>query len=714
MKIIYTLIILILSITCGRAATYPTASDSAVTVVPDGALTGTVSANFASKNNLLLINSASLLTVSSPIHWTGVNTFDNATGTFSGVFSGNGTGLQAVPWSALGGRPSYYPADLSATSNSLPLSQVSGTGGVSITTQSETISGLKSFTTPIQAKSDTTTYVLSTFNNNNPTYPVLYSSVDASAFVPIRSTPGFTDTNVRDPQIIKIGEWYYLSYTTSYPASTNYLGLKKSKDMVNWTAIATPNWSSLWAGSENQIWNGGWFVDNGTVYLLFSTAITSQRPYAAVLNPANDTLGTPTAVTGDADFVSQKCTLVSVWKVGSVYHALVQNNNSRGTGLWVEHATSSSLLSGWSIINQSNWAGWGNAEGGAMIVMPSGNYRAYFCQNVAGAYYIFYSDSSSADLTSATWTAPTQVPSQSNPQDWVGVLPYSDLQTELAINAAHRPEVADVNSLNTFTQTNTFSGPTVLNGTVSTSGNITGIYGSKLGVDVLGSSYPGLQLLWSDSTKYTVAHSNILGSSDLAFQLNTSANNWGYIEEYGGLGLALGTQGSTASVLIRPNRTTTVTYTSTGSQIFNIAGQGLVAGTTSTLPAVGIVGNTTLSSLAASSSAVLTSGTTTYAAAVTLPAGHYRLWSTADFKLATASASLLQSGIGTSSNSIPAAPAHQITPISLTNITATYSQSIPGVIVAPTTTTSYYLTTQYTGSGGTVTASGTLQYIEQP
>jgi hypothetical protein len=286
-------------------------------------------------------------------------------------------------------------------------------------------------------------YIISLLDDADQTGPKTYTSLDGINAAPLTAGAGadiYTDTRFRDPRLMKVGSTYFLSYTNATLASnaTNSIGLATSTDLVHWTKISTPNWSSLFTGSQNSIWEGGWFYDpnSGNYYLYFSTAYLSggpTTPYVVTFNPTSLTFGTPQAVSLSS--ARTNATVVAVWLSGGTYYGLLQSTGSANNEQNVELLTGTSATGTWTIAGANNFAGWGNnIEAGSEITTPAGVTYVYFCD--AGGGNVYYSYASGSLTTGASWSAPAALASLSNgSMDWVDVVQFTDSQTDQAIHA---------------------------------------------------------------------------------------------------------------------------------------------------------------------------------------------------------------------------------------------------------------------------------------
>lgn len=314
---------------------------------------------------------------------------------------------------------------------------------------------LANYTTPVQGPVYPTTYLLSVLNGNDQTGPKEYLSQDGFSLLPM--TKGgqvnvyIDNVGFRDPRVIKIGATYYLSYTNTTLAALNAtsIGLAYSTDMQNWTKVTTPNWSSFIGGSQSSIVQGCWWVDpSGNYWMIMGPAAPNNLTgYYVQFFPATNTFGTPTAITW-SDGTGNKMPM-AVWTSAGTTWALIQ-----ATGF--DSLYSFSTISGtWTLRSSgNNWAGWLTGttttaiESGAMVILPSGNLRAYFVDAngaIAGGN-TYYSNCSTSNPLTCTWSASVAIspftPYSTNAAgviaDWIDVVPFADIQSDQTFNALER------------------------------------------------------------------------------------------------------------------------------------------------------------------------------------------------------------------------------------------------------------------------------------
>jgi len=176
------------------------------------------------------------------------------------------------------------------------------------------------------------------------------------------------------------------------------------------STIATIDWTS----SGFHICDSGeWFQEaNGTVHLFVPCSLTSTPSEVyAIYETHAVTAGGATCLSG-CDFlhwsapaaISVNETNVydpKVWLIGSTYYMWLSNHTTRTIDL----ASSSSLLGPYTIQRSGDWAGWGTfLEGPTMYSTGPTSWRLAV-EKYDSSHQMFYSDCSTLDLLSCTWTA---------------------------------------------------------------------------------------------------------------------------------------------------------------------------------------------------------------------------------------------------------------------------------------------------------------------
>ncbi len=343
----------------------------------------------------------------------------------------------------------------------------------------KTFSGQLRVTGNLQATSPTTTHLMASFGNDNVYGSsgvglLLYTSRDGVHYTPTSkrwlyevAVDGVYPT-FRDPKILKVDDTFYCAFTAMYPyASPTYsakFGMIRSKDLIHWTNVTTPDMAAQLAASTGSayIWHSGFQRIDGTLYVLANTADNPAHNYAVPFYPSStgtDTFGAPIKITGT--FPNTKCTASGIVKIGSVYHLHgTDYAPTVGANINVYHMTSSSPFSGYAgaslILNHAEGAPTlvTNLDG-TPYVTPAGKYRLNLHQFSPDRGVLV----DTADFVTYSSPVPT-VPTNADPSyvsgfhvTNVGLTVANDLQTEQVLSALERDVLANKAGLygsNTF------------------------------------------------------------------------------------------------------------------------------------------------------------------------------------------------------------------------------------------------------------------------
>ena len=142
-------------------------------------------------------------------------------------------------------------------------------------------------------------FVATSFNNDNMKLVMMYSDDGVYWYVP-NPSGDFTSTTgngtLRDPSLIKIGEWFYICYTKIAWGTGSTVGYCRTKDFVNFEEFA-----DIKVGNFNKLWAPEFFRDTATtkLYLVFSgstsTTTDSFKGYLQEVS-INDSTGAMTLV----------------------------------------------------------------------------------------------------------------------------------------------------------------------------------------------------------------------------------------------------------------------------------------------------------------------------------------------------------------------------------------------------------------------------------
>jgi hypothetical protein len=292
----------------------------------------------------------------------------------------------------------------------------------------------------------------SVLNNADTTGPITFTTSDFSTLTPVTSSSGghiFLVAAGRDFSTFQAGGYWWRSYTEAGSSSTwQYIGLSYSSDLNNWTSVVTPNWSSLFTGSETSIWQGRTMFDpiGNQLLFYFGTAQCSSgctnRPWVTTFSPANaitgTPFGTPSLITLSPTNTFAMLTFVWYNAANSSYYGLLQNGTSRSCDLM----KASSPLGPFTTVATGSALGWLPTGSSPMIeacdgyIDPTtGNITALFTGSPnSGPYGYIYKSTCTVPASPETcsWSTPVTVDSATfNPSgtvaDWVDAIPTTSL-----------------------------------------------------------------------------------------------------------------------------------------------------------------------------------------------------------------------------------------------------------------------------------------------
>ena len=205
--------------------------------------------------------------------------------------------------------------------------------------------------------------------------------------------------NLRDPAIVKVGEYFYITYTTVAWGIGNTIGFVKTKDFINFEGEKLFN-----IGNFQRIWSPCWFKDGTNLWIIINATndtATGSEPggwnvYLIPFNYSNDTLEETNMkkLGGIADNTID-CHL---YKFIDKYVAVVKNETTK----YIEVYKSSNIYDGYKLIRGGDWANWGkDFEGAYLMQLENGKLRMYLdnFSHSLGRNFLLYSDSIDNGLT---------------------------------------------------------------------------------------------------------------------------------------------------------------------------------------------------------------------------------------------------------------------------------------------------------------------------
>ncbi|TFK38292.1 arabinosidase [Crucibulum laeve] len=249
-------------------------------------------------------------------------------------------------------------------------------------------------------------YVFTAFTGASESNLYVYTSSDATNFSLLKG-PAYTPPTglIRDPSVILHTDGkYYIAYTTNW-SGTNF-AIASSTNLQSWALVATISTASSLITPVNT-WAPEFFKDpkTGKLNIIVSLSTGSYGPFLPYVFTATDSTLTkwsgPTVLSGISNAGLGYIDTFPVF-FNNQYH-LFTKAESNGQK-HIEHAVSSSLTGPYSFTQTGDFAGWGQAEGPCVTVLPNGKFRLYADGFNSGKY--IYSDSSDLYNWSAYQTLP--------------------------------------------------------------------------------------------------------------------------------------------------------------------------------------------------------------------------------------------------------------------------------------------------------------------
>ncbi|KAF9051693.1 arabinosidase [Panaeolus papilionaceus] len=249
-------------------------------------------------------------------------------------------------------------------------------------------------------------YVFTAFTSASESNLYVYTSNDATNFSLLKG-PTYTPPSglIRDPSVILHTDGlYYIAYTTNW--SGNNFAIASSSNLQSWTLRATISTSSSVINPVNT-WAPEFFKDprTGQINIIVSLSTGSYGPFLPYAFTALDSSLTrwsgPTVLSGISNAGLGYIDTFPVF-FNNQYHIFTKaESNGKKT---IEHAVANSLTGPYNFVQTGNFAGWGQAEGPCITILPNGKFRLFADGFNSGKY--IYSDSS--DLYS--WSGYQTIP----------------------------------------------------------------------------------------------------------------------------------------------------------------------------------------------------------------------------------------------------------------------------------------------------------------
>lgn len=249
-------------------------------------------------------------------------------------------------------------------------------------------------------------YVFSAFTDASESNLYVYTSSDGTSFSLLKG-PAYTPPTglIRDPSIILHTDGkYYIAYTTNWSGAN--FAIASSTDLQNWTLVTTVSTASSLITPVNT-WAPEFFKDpkTGKLNIIVSLSTGSYGPFLPYAFTATDSTlrswSGPVVLSGISNAGLGYIDTFPVF-FNNQYHIFSKAETDGKKH--VEHAVASSLTGPYSFVQTGDFAGWGQAEGPSVTVLPNGKFRIYLDGYSSGKYV--YSDSSDLYNWSAYATLP--------------------------------------------------------------------------------------------------------------------------------------------------------------------------------------------------------------------------------------------------------------------------------------------------------------------
>ncbi|KAF5356855.1 hypothetical protein D9756_006784 [Leucocoprinus leucothites] len=286
------------------------------------------------------------------------------------------------------------------------LAGVSCSLGFAVPTPSNITSTTPALSPEMFKRAVSSPYVFTAFTSASESNLYVYTSNDGTNFS-LRKGPAYTPPTglIRDPSVILHTDGrYYIAYTTDW-TGTNF-AIASSSDMLTWSLVATIPTSSSVITPVNT-WAPEFFKDprTGQLNIVVSLSTGSYGPFLPYVFTARDSSlrswSGPAVMSGISNSGLGYIDTFPVF-YNNQYHIFTKAESNGKKH--IEHAVASSLTGPYSFAQTGDFAGWGQAEGGCITVLPNGKFRLYADGYSSGKY--IYSDSSDLYNWSAYQTLP--------------------------------------------------------------------------------------------------------------------------------------------------------------------------------------------------------------------------------------------------------------------------------------------------------------------
>ncbi|XP_006463561.1 hypothetical protein AGABI2DRAFT_208425 [Agaricus bisporus var. bisporus H97] len=231
-------------------------------------------------------------------------------------------------------------------------------------------------------------YVFTAFTSSSESNLYVYTSDDGTDFRLLKG-PTYTPPSglIRDPSVILHTDGnYYIAYTTDW-TGTNF-AIASSSNLINWTRLATISTASSVITPVNT-WAPEFFKDprTGKLNIIVSLSTGSFGPFLPYVFTASDSTlrswSGPVRMSGISNAGLGYIDTFPLFH-NNQYHIFTKAESNGKKH--IEHAVATSLTGPYSFVQTGDFAGWGQAEGPCVTVLPNGRFRLYADGFSSGKY----------------------------------------------------------------------------------------------------------------------------------------------------------------------------------------------------------------------------------------------------------------------------------------------------------------------------------------
>lgn len=221
------------------------------------------------------------------------------------------------------------------------------------------------------------------------------------------------------PSIIYLSGTAYMLTNVSGAIATVQTHIDVSQSptsALQFSYLGQISFSSVISGAGAAVYSAQWFVDSdGSVHVFAAASNTGTSSTGFQVYETHPTVAgvyttwsTPVAIAGTglpANLIDPMVT-----KIGSTYYMFAVDEDASSN---IDLLSSSSLTTGWSVIESGNWAGWGTGLEAPFVFVNGSNFEILLDAKGSG---MFYSMSPTSGGLTGTWSTKQLVKAPFTPQ----------------------------------------------------------------------------------------------------------------------------------------------------------------------------------------------------------------------------------------------------------------------------------------------------------